>query len=221
MSPSGSNKKVANGLVAVSCAAVMAVYTAGYVRTRSAANQFEVQAAERRPAVQVAQERTTAGVELQPANPPSVVSTSPVPVPEAAPESSVIASAESAPIAATVEQDVPSAEPTPDPPQAAPVEVPVAEAAPAPPAPKWKDGTYTGWGTSRHGDIQAEVVIEGGRIVSASFAQCLTRYPCSVIDMLPAQVTQRQSADVDYVSRATESADAFYFGLVEALNKAK
>jgi hypothetical protein len=36
MSKSGSDKKVANGLVAVSCAAVLAVYAAGYSRTRAA-----------------------------------------------------------------------------------------------------------------------------------------------------------------------------------------
>jgi len=98
----------------------------------------------------------------------------------------------------------------------------VAPAEPAPPpAPKWKDGTYTGWGTSRHGDIEAAVVIEGGRITSAVITQCLTRYSCSVIDMLPPQVTQRQSPDVDVVSRATQSADAFYYAVVEALGKAK
>jgi uncharacterized protein with FMN-binding domain len=97
---------------------------------------------------------------------------------------------------------------------------PVPPPAPAP-APAWKDGTFTGWGTSRHGDIQAAVVIDGGRIQSATIISCLTRYSCSVIDMLPPQVPQRQSADVDYVSRATESANAFYFAVSEALGKAK
>jgi uncharacterized protein with FMN-binding domain len=99
------------------------------------------------------------------------------------------------------------------------VEVPLPPA--SPPAPKWKDGTYTGWGTSRHGDIQSSVVIEGGRIVSATIAQCQTRYSCSVIDALPPQVIKRQSPDVDSVSGATQSADAFYYGVVEALGKAK
>jgi uncharacterized protein with FMN-binding domain len=93
--------------------------------------------------------------------------------------------------------------------------------APAPPAPKWKDGKYTGWGYSRHGDIEAAVVIEGGRIASATISQCLTRYSCSVIDSLPPEVAQRQSPDVDYVSGATQSADAFYGAVVEALAKAK
>jgi hypothetical protein len=47
---SGSNKKVANSLVALSGAAVLAVYSAGFVRTRSAANRFELMAADRMPA---------------------------------------------------------------------------------------------------------------------------------------------------------------------------
>lgn len=88
-------------------------------------------------------------------------------------------------------------------------------------ASKWKDGTYTGWGTCRHGDIQAQVVIESGKITSATIAQCLTRYSCNVIGRLPPEVIERQSAEVDYVSGATQSANAFYYAVVEALGKAK
>jgi uncharacterized protein with FMN-binding domain len=65
------------------------------------------------------------------------------------------------------------------------------------------------------------VVIEGGKIASATIAQCLTRYSCSIIAALPPEVAQRQSAEIDYVSGATQSADAFYFAVVEALGKAK
>ena len=90
-----------------------------------------------------------------------------------------------------------------------------------PPAVVYRDGTYNGWGTSRHGDIQAAVVIEGGRIASATIAQCLTRYSCNVIAALPPEVAQRQSPEVDYVSGATQSTNAFYYAVVEALNKAK
>src|ERR1700722_18364204 len=43
--------KISNDLVAASCAAVLAVYAAGYWRTRDAARRFETQARERRPAV--------------------------------------------------------------------------------------------------------------------------------------------------------------------------
>jgi uncharacterized protein with FMN-binding domain len=94
-------------------------------------------------------------------------------------------------------------------------------ASPAPAPQPLRDGTYFGWGTSRHGDIEAQVVIEGGRIASATIAQCLTRYSCSVIAKLPPQVAERQSPEVDYVSGATQSTNAFYYAVVEALSKAK
>lgn len=97
----------------------------------------------------------------------------------------------------------------------------VAVAPVAPPKPVYKDGTYYGWGTSRHGDIQAAVVIQDGRIASATIAQCLTRYSCSVIAKLPPQVAERQSPETDYVSGATQSTNAFYYAVVEALSKAK
>jgi uncharacterized protein with FMN-binding domain len=89
------------------------------------------------------------------------------------------------------------------------------------PGTHWRDGTYTGWGSSRHGDIKAQVVIRGGRIVEAGIASCETRYPCDVISDIIPQPVARQSPDVDKVSRATESADAYYFGLVEALKEAQ
>ncbi len=95
---------------------------------------------------------------------------------------------------------------------------------PAPAAPKkdvLKDGTYLGWGNCRHGDIQAKVVVTDGRISSATINQCLTRYSCSWIDALPPQVVARQSPNVDYVSGATQSTDAFYWAVVDALLKAK
>jgi uncharacterized protein with FMN-binding domain len=80
---------------------------------------------------------------------------------------------------------------------------------------------YTGWGFSPHGNIEAAVRIEGGRIVSAIISQCRTRYSCGVIELLPGQVVTRQSPDVDYVSGATQSADAFYEAVLAALQKAK
>jgi uncharacterized protein with FMN-binding domain len=84
-----------------------------------------------------------------------------------------------------------------------------------------RDGVYSGWGTSRHGDIQASVEVKDGRIVSATITQCLTRYSCSWIADLPGQVVKRQSPEVDIVSGATQSTDAFYSAVVEALSKAK
>ena len=108
---------------------------------------------------------------------------------------------------------------------AAPTVAPPAAATAAGPAPapatRWKDGTFLGWGTSRHGDIQASVEVRDGRIISATIAQCLTRYSCSWIAPLPGQVVARQSPETDYVSGATQSTNAFYYAVVDALSKAK
>jgi uncharacterized protein with FMN-binding domain len=86
---------------------------------------------------------------------------------------------------------------------------------------QWQDGAYIGYGTSRHGDIEATIEIRGGRIVSASISQCRTQYSCSWISALPPQVIARQSAEIDYVSGATQSSNALYGAIVDALNKAK
>ena len=85
----------------------------------------------------------------------------------------------------------------------------------------WRDGIYTGWGSSRHGDIQAQVTIEGGRIVNSGIVTCNTRYPCDVIAAIVFQPVKLQGPDVDQVSRATESSDAYYYALVEALKSAQ
>jgi len=85
----------------------------------------------------------------------------------------------------------------------------------------YKDGTYTGTGTSRHGNISASVVVQGGKIVSAAITQCGTRYPCSDIASLPGQVVTRQSATVNFVSGATDSSQAYRGAIQNALAKAK
>lgn len=282
MAQSGSSKKVANSLVAASAAAVLAVYAAGYARTRSAAEQLDAQTAERRPATPEGRGPAPSANEPRPAAPvrradappssevydwardqgnaPAQIAVArPVPTPANVPAGATAPSSAQTALAAiqTVKpaeerkQVVTAAAPgatapapsvvaavTPTPVASAPAvpapAAPVATAASAgsapptpatPPeaaaAPKWKDGTYTGWGTCRHGDIQAEVVIESGRITSAKIVQCLTRYSCNVIGPLPPEVIQRQSAEVDYVSGATQSANAFYYAVVEALGKAK
>ena len=107
----------------------------------------------------------------------------------------------------------PVATPTPVEPAPAPTPTP-------PPAPKWTDGSYSGWGRSRHGDIQATVAIENGKIVYVAISVCATRYPCDVIAKLPGQVLERQSPETDFVAGATESTNAFYYAVVEALKKA-
>jgi uncharacterized protein with FMN-binding domain len=243
-------------------AAVLAVYAAGFERTRAAAARFNDEAAGRRSAAPI---RTTGEIgALTPRAPdakaapaaapsrssadraatsgaaPTDVAMKPVPktsasVDEASRASTTTEKPAAEPAAAPVSVSAAAVTPPAAARDSAPAQVKAAEltvpskpaAAPADTAqsekaaPARKDGTYTGWGTSRHGDIQATVQIREGKIVFAAITECLTRYSCSWIAALPPQVLARQSADVDFVSGATESTNAFYYAVVEALNKAK
>ena len=84
----------------------------------------------------------------------------------------------------------------------------------------YRDGTYSAWGESYHGRVLATVVIRRGRIVSSEITTCRMRYPCSMIAMLPSQVVARQSAEVDVVSGASQSAEAFALAVDRALAQA-
>jgi uncharacterized protein with FMN-binding domain len=245
-----------NNLVAVGAAAVLTVYSAGYFRTREAAQRFAGEAAQRRTAAPSSPRtgaRVAAPVEAGPAvtgksgggpatpskpatTVPAAASKPPAEPPRSAPPRSpdpAIASGPavvsapsiaSAPTVAAASAAAPATAPAAPPPATSAT---VADSAATDPkqnrseSNQWKDGTYYGWGTSRHGDIQASVEIKDGRIAGAYISQCLTRYSCSWISMLPPQVVQRQSAEVDYVSGATQSSDAFYYAVLEALKQAK
>lgn len=115
----------------------------------------------------------------------------------------------------------PVAPPAPAAPPAAKVEEAATASADSKPALKWKDGNYTGYGTSRHGDIEVYLETDGGKISYIKISQCLTQYSCSWISQLPRQVMARQGPNVDGVSGATQSVNAFYYAVVEALSKAK
>jgi len=247
-----------NRLVALSSAAVLTVYTAGYLRTRAAADRLQAAdrgrvvipdgpgdwsaaqmaphagsrqnsdltpAASSRPgnedgagggrkkfrrAGRPGAERSAASVE----SPVAATADAPHPGPATAVAVNPVAPT---PIASTPVASTPVAT---TPVATTPVATPAPEPASAH-ASRWKDGTYSGWGTSRHGDIEATVVIANGRITSAQITQCWTRYSCSWVAHLQGQVVERQSPEVDYVSGATQSTNAFYYAVVQALSKAK
>ena len=208
--------------------AILSLYSAGYLRTKAASDQLE----------EAARRRTAPPAENRPTltAPPSVPAPATIPVAEDGPSvkrqaapatvpktanrpdrKATTTSRRAAAPVATAPEPQPVTAPMPAPETAA-----VATPPPPPPdGPTYKDGTYVGWGTSRHGDIQATVVIKDGRILSAVISECWTRYPCSRIEKLPPQVAERQSPEVDFVSGATQSTNAFYYAVVEALAKAK
>jgi uncharacterized protein with FMN-binding domain len=236
---SGGKGKISTDLVAVSCAAVLTVYAAGYWRTRDAARRLETQAQDRRPVraeLAAAPAGNPAPVEAPPSVPPSAESSKstsqPMAAEVAAPTTRAIAAEVSSKVAATTPPpavDLPQAATVPETSVAAvavssviepvPAAVATVESQPVP-AGNWRDGTFTGWGSSRHGDIKAQVLIRNGRIVESGVASCETRWPCDVISTIINQPVERQNADVDRVSRATESTNAYYYALVDALDDA-
>jgi uncharacterized protein with FMN-binding domain len=210
----------------LSSAAILAIYTAGYERTAPAAVRFAAQLAQRRLPTPL--EEKIVGLPILPERLEAPQNDAPEPKKaaafrnNAAPAESVTrtpaepaavtGSSRTVPAALTLSDVVTTAstESTSEP--------DVARAVPSTP---YRDGVYLGWGYSRHGNIQAFVRIEGGRIIRAGIERCETRWSCDFVAHLPGQVVQRQSAEVDYVTGATQSGDAFYGGIVAALSQAK
>jgi len=257
MPQNGSDFKKANGLVALSSAAVLAVYSAGLLKTRAAAAHLENLESRVRPGLSaprgdgpvpalpevLAAPNPPLPLTLQPAtedsrasgppkspapaSPTSPLRTETLPLPLSNPAAEITPE-----VAAAATVAVPPAWPVvtaPAPEIAvaapAPATPPASAAPPAPPSPAygpWKDGTFQGVGSARHGQIQATVVIADGRIASAKIEQCWMRYPCYQIDRIVPQVAQRGTPEkIDIISGATESSNVFYWAVMDALTKAK
>lgn len=235
-------------LVALGTAAVIAIYAAGYQRTKPAADLLERASRDRRSApapvatplalsgdtvaqllAVVANTQPHESTEKTDSVAVPVVSTSTTPTNKKAvvktdTGSAPAKAAEDAPPVVDSPQtptQVPTQVPKQAPVTAAGAATPPVDTVVEPPKPAYHDGMFIGYGTSRHGDIEAMIEIKDGRIISAVINRCLTRYSCSWIAKLPPQVVERQSADVDYVSGATQSANAFYYAVAQALEKAK
>lgn len=197
-----ARKRMNRGLVALSTSAIAAVYMAGYLRTSSADAAIGSGAAAEPVAAAVA---TVA--------PPSPTAT-PLPVitPTSAPATRR-APATPAPAAPTVG------------PSSTAMTAPAAPTLPSPTAgpataAQYTDGTYTGTGSSRRGDVWVSVEVISGRIANVTITRSTLQYPLRDIVGLPAEVVERQSAQVDIVSRATYSSQAFRTAVSQALGKA-
>lgn len=242
-SPKPGSQWLKNNLLTLGSAAVFSVYSAGYFRTRDAAERFAGETVRRHGAA-----LATSGPSVHAIAPPVGVdkderkhllpphqdsaASSRGKSTQQSPDNKPAAVA--APAASATVASTPSSASAPTSPAPVAPVAPVDAAAPVAVVDssanakekkeddaRLKDGVFYGWGTSRHGDIQASIEIANGKIVGAYIAQCLTRYSCSWVSMLPGQVVARQSAEVDYVSGATQSSNAFYYGVVEALKKAR
>ncbi len=81
-----------------------------------------------------------------------------------------------------------------------------------------EDGTYNGIGEGYNGEIEVEVSVEGGEIVSVEILEHSESEGTAdpAIDGVPEQIIEAQSYEVDTVSGATESSE----GIMEAVENA-
>jgi uncharacterized protein with FMN-binding domain len=184
--------RVHPGLAALSASAIAAVYAVGYVHTQPVEDSVASALAARNLSA-----IPTATVAAEP-NAAREIVIAPTATP-AASQPAVIARATATPSGAGSAQ---------------------ATATPAAVA-TYRDGTYSGSGRSRFGDVQVAVTIQSGRISNVALTRVTTRYPASRIAALPGQVVARQSAQVDNVSGATASASAFRSAVQAALAQAR
>ena len=84
----------------------------------------------------------------------------------------------------------------------------------------YRDGTYTGSGSGRFGSVSVSVTVAGGSITNVSISNVSTTFPVSQIASLPQQVIQKQSANVNVISGATASSQAFKQAVQQALAQA-
>ena len=145
-------------------------------------------------------------------------------------------------VVGNIQTPSPSDQPTPTPSSSSATPSPASAgstASPSTPAPtpvptatpqkgQYKDGSYTGSvQDAYYGNIQVKAVISGGRITDVIFLQFpndngTSQYINSQADpMLKQEAIQVQSAQVDIISGASASSQAFQASLADALSQAK
>jgi uncharacterized protein with FMN-binding domain len=85
----------------------------------------------------------------------------------------------------------------------------------------YKDGIFSGTGSNRRGSIQVAVTIKNDKITDVEISNFAMHYSERDVVGLPDEVLQNQSAQVDNVSGATYSTQAFEDAIQEALFQAQ
>ena len=85
---------------------------------------------------------------------------------------------------------------------------------------KYKDGSYKGTGMNRRGNIEVTVTITKDKITDVEISDFGMHYSESDIVDLPKEVLHYQSSQVNNVSGATYSTQAFEDAVQDALSKA-
>lgn len=126
-----------------------------------------------------------------------------------------------------------STPPPTDTPTATPPVTPAPEPTPPPPpvtrrTGTYTDGTYTGDVTDAYfGNVQVKAIVANGRLADVQFLQYPNDRSTSVrinraaMPLLTQEALQAQNAQVDIVSGATQTSEAFQTSLASALLQAK
>jgi uncharacterized protein with FMN-binding domain len=198
-------KKIGTDLLVLSSVAILSVYGIGYQRTLAGANAI---AALDSPAIAQASADSVT---------PTPIATTIATVAARVGLSQPALASPTGTAATTPTASAPTAGAVPTTTVAPKVVVPTATVAKSG---LFRDGTYVGQGFSRHGGIEATVVVTAGKIVSADITACSTRYPCSDAYPLIPEVVSRQAAPIHHVSGATDSSNAYRDAVIKALSLA-
>ncbi len=85
----------------------------------------------------------------------------------------------------------------------------------------YANGTYSGTGTSKFGNVSVSVTVAAGKITNVQITGVTTSFPESRIASLPALVVANQSGNVNVVTGATYSSTAFRTAVQQALTQAR
>ncbi len=92
----------------------------------------------------------------------------------------------------------------------------------------YKDGTYTGDVTDAYfGNLQVQAIVTGGKLTDVKFLQypndrdTSTQINTQAMPYLKAEAIAKQNANVNIVTGATQSSEAFNVSLASALVQAK
>ncbi|MFD0698955.1 FMN-binding protein [Paenibacillus sp. GCM10027628] len=85
----------------------------------------------------------------------------------------------------------------------------------------YKDGVFKGTGTNRRGSIQVAVTVKSDKITDVEISHFAMHYSEDDVVHLPQEAVQKQSAQVQNVSGATYSTQAFKDAIQDALSQAR
>jgi uncharacterized protein with FMN-binding domain len=85
----------------------------------------------------------------------------------------------------------------------------------------YKNGTFEGSGSNRRGSIGVKVSITNDKITDVEISHFAMHYSKNDVVGLPQEVIQKQSAQVQNVSGATYSTQAFQNAIEDALTQAR